>query len=96
MAYCTQLEWDKDFPFERYQSMAEDPSSHADLPDGCLARIVGRIGSGARIFEIWESSDDARRFGEDSRGLLTEFKMPMPDRTAAFELETFRIRPAAG
>jgi hypothetical protein len=90
MAFCTQLEWDEDFPFERYEAMA----AVSGFPAGALARMVGRVGTGARIFEVWESPDDARRFGESSTALLAEFKMPMPDRTAAFELVTFEAHPS--
>jgi hypothetical protein len=96
MAFCTDLEWDKDFPFDRYEAMTRRAGSHDGLPDGCLARIVGRADTGAHILEVWESPDHARRFGESSAGLLTEFRMPMPTRTVAYEVVTFRARPGPG
>ncbi len=92
MAFCTQLEWDHDFPFDRYEAMTTAAGSHAVLPEGCLARIVGRVETGARIFEVWESPDDARRFGESSASSLAEFQMPPPTRAAAFQLVSFRVR----
>lgn len=47
MAFCTQLEWDSGFPFERYEEMAGRAGSHDPLPQGCLVRVVGRKDSGA-------------------------------------------------
>ena len=92
MAFCTQLEWDSGFPFERYEEMAGRAGSHDSLPKGCLVRVVGRKDSGAYILEVWESSDDAKRFGERSAALLKEFRMPMPSRSAAFETFIFETR----
>lgn len=92
MAFCTQLEWDRGFPFDRYEAMTGKGGSQDALPEGCLARIVGRVETGARIFEVWESPGDARRFGEKSASLLAEFQMPAPSRAAAFELVSFQAR----
>jgi hypothetical protein len=96
MAFCTELEWDKDFPFDRYEAMTSRAASHDGLPDGCLARVVGRVDTGARILEVWESPDHARRFGESSAELLAEFKMPMPTRSAAYETVIFQAAPRPG
>lgn len=90
MAFITQLEWDEDFPFDRYQDMAARAHSDGKLPAGCHARLVGCVDGGARVFEVWVSADDARRFGERSGPLLAEFKMPMPTRSAAYDLDIFR------
>ena len=44
MAFCTLLQWDGDFPLERYREMNERAEGHGTaLPDGCLARIVGPV-----------------------------------------------------
>ena len=91
MAFCTHLEWDGPFPFDRYVAMVKR-SGHGNLPQGCLARVVGRKEKGAFVLEVWETSDDARRFGEGSAPLLREFDMPMPTRTAAFETVVFETR----
>jgi hypothetical protein len=92
VAFCTELEWDKDFPFDRYDSMTRRSGTHDVLPDGCLVRIVGKIETGARILEVWESPDHAKRFGESTAGLLTEFRMPAPTRAAAYEAVTFQTQ----
>ena len=64
----------------------------ADLPEGCLSRIVGRPDGGAAIIEIWQSADDARRFSERNAHLLAEFGMPAPVRVAGFETAIFQAR----
>lgn len=92
MAFCTQLEWDHDFPFDRYAAMTSASGSHGALPEGCLTRIVGRVETGARMFEVWETPDDARRFAEKSAALLSEFQMPPAVRAAAFEVVSFQAR----
>lgn len=92
MSFCTQLEWDGGFPFDRYKEMTER-SGHATLPKGCLARVVGRgKNDAAYVLEVWESPDDARRFGEASAALLQESQMPMPSRSAAYEAVVFQAR----
>ena len=91
MAFCTLLEWESSFPFDRYQQMNDRTESHAGLPEGCLSRIVGRAdGDGATIVEVWRSSDDAQRFSEQNAHLLAEFAMPAPTRVAAFETGIFQ------
>ena len=91
MAFCTLLEWESSFPFDRYQEMNERSGSHAGLPEGCLSRIVGRAdGDGATIIEVWRSSGDAQRFSEHNAHLLAEFGMPPPTRVAAFEDSVFQ------
>ena len=90
MAFCTLLEWDGAFPFDRYQEMNNRAQSHAALPAGCLSRIVGRPDGGTAIIEVWRSADDARRFSEQNAHLLAEFGMPSPTRAAAFETTIFQ------
>ena len=93
MAFCTLLEWDSAFPFDRYQQMNDRTASHAALPEGCLSRIVGRAdGGAATIIEVWQSSGDAQRFSEQHAHLLAEFGMPAPARVAAFETSIFQTR----
>ena len=93
MAFCTLLEWESAFPFDRYQQMNDRTGSHAGLPEGCLSRIVGRADTGgATIIEVWRSSGDAQRFSEDNAHLLAEFGMPPPTRVAAFETSIFQSR----
>ena len=92
MAFCTMLEFDRAFPFDRYQEMNDRAQGHAALPEGCLSRIVGRPDDGAAIIEVWRSADDARRFSEQNANLLAEFGMPSPTRAAAFETTIFQAR----
>ena len=92
MAFCTLLEWDSAFPFDRYNQMNERAGDHDGLPEGCLSRIVGRTDAGAVIIEVWRSSDDGRRFSEQHKDLIAEFEMPAPTRTAAFETAIFESR----
>ena len=93
MAFCTLLEWENAFPFDRYQQMNDRTESHAGLPEGCLSRIVGHPdGDGAAIIEVWRSGGDAQRFSEDNAHLLAEFGMPPPTRVAAFETSIFQSR----
>jgi hypothetical protein len=71
MAFCTLLEWEGGFPFDRYQQMTDRTANHQELPEGCLSRIVGRAdGGGAAIIEVWRSSGDAQRFSEQNAHLL--------------------------
>jgi hypothetical protein len=89
------LQWESDFPLERYREMTELADGHAGrLPDACLARIVGPVDTGAAIVEVWLSGDDARRFSEASAALLDEFKMPPPKQVAGFETSIFQTRVA--
>ena len=93
MAFCTLLEWESAFPFDRYQQMNDRTESHAGLPKGCLTQVVGRgDGDAATIIEVWRSGDDAQRFSEHNAHLLTEFGMPPPTRVAAFETSIFQTR----
>jgi hypothetical protein len=39
MAFCTLLEWEKAFPFDRYQEMNDRAETHAGLPEGCPSRV---------------------------------------------------------
>ena len=92
MAFCTVLEWDNDFPFDRYQELNRRAGDHEELPEGCLARIVGLLEQGARIIEVWHSDEDARLFSEKNTHLIAEMEIPPPARVAAFEANIFQAR----
>jgi len=92
MAFCTLLQWDSAFPFDRYEEMNQRAQGHEALPAGCLSRIVGGADGTATIIEVWRSGDDARRFSEQHAPLLAEFAMPPPTRVAAFETSIFQTR----
>jgi len=89
MAFCTLLQWDSAFPYDRYEELNKRAQGHATLPEGCLARIVGGTDGAATIIEVWQSGDDARRFSEQNTPLLAEFDMPSPIRVTAFETTIF-------
>jgi hypothetical protein len=90
MAFCTLLEWDEEFPFDRYQEMNTRAGVHDSLPDGCLVRVVGQVDGGARVVEVWASGDDAKRFSDENSHLISEFQLPPPSRVEAFETKVFQ------
>jgi hypothetical protein len=92
MPFCTLLEWDAEFDMARYDELNQRAGGHDELPDGCLARIVGPVETGARVIEVWESEDDARRFSEQNTPLIREVNMPPPTGVAAFETTVFLAR----
>jgi hypothetical protein len=71
--------------------MNEKAGVHDRLPDGCLTRIVGLVDSGARIIEVWQTSDDAGRFNEKHGHLIAKFNIPSPTRVSAFDATTFQV-----
>ena len=92
MAFCTVLEWDDAFPFDRYDELNARAGDHASLPDGCLARIVGAVQGGARIIEVWHSDEQAKRFSDKNSHLIGELQIPPPARVAAFQTSIFQAR----
>jgi hypothetical protein len=91
VAFCTLLEFGDTFDLDRYAEMAER-GGHGELPAGCLTRIVGKDEQRTGVIEVWDTGDDARRFGEPSAGLLAEFAMPPPTTVAAFETAIYESR----
>ncbi len=92
MAFCTLLEWDESFPFDRYQELNAQAGDHDALPDGCLARVLGAAQDGARIIEVWQSDEHAKRFSDKNSHLIAELQIPAPSRVAAFETNIFQAR----
>ena len=90
MPFCTLLEWDSGFDPEAYDELSERAGMREKLPDGCLARIVGLVQSGARVIEVWESEEDAERFSEQNTPLIRELNIPPPTGVAAFETAVFQ------
>jgi hypothetical protein len=90
--YCTLLEWEKDFDLELYNQLNERAGHQDALAPGCLGRVVGKVGSGARIIEIWASPEAARDFSVKNTPHIAELKIALPDRTAAFETSIFVTR----
>jgi hypothetical protein len=89
MPFCTLLEWDAGFDQALFDRLNERAGTSDELPDGCLARIVGLVESGARVIEVWESDAHAQRFAEQSMPLIQELNVPPPTGVAAFETTVF-------
>lgn len=92
MPFCTLLEWDSGFDMERYHELNERSGTHDELPEGCLARIVGSVETGARVIEVWESDEHAKRFADENAHLIGEVNMPPPTGVAAFATTIFEAR----
>jgi hypothetical protein len=92
VAFCTVVEWDDPFPFDRYDELNARAGDHESLPDGCLARIVGAVEEGARIVEVWQSEEHAKRFSDKNSHLIGELQIPPPARVAAFPTSIFQAR----
>lgn len=93
MPFCTLLEWDSGFDLDRYNELNHRAGTHEELPEGCLARIVGLVETGARVVEVWESDRDAQRFSEQNTPLIAEMEIPPPTGVAAFETTVFMAKP---
>lgn len=91
MPFCTivEFEWNETSDRGRFAGFIENSGAADSLPDGCLSRIGGIDDHGARVIEVWRSSDDARRFAEQSAPSLASAQMPAPSRATAFEASTF-------
>ena len=83
------MEWDSGFDRAMFDHLTERAGTIDELPDGCLTRIVGRVESGARVIEVWESDQDAQRFAERTTPLIQELKIPPPTSVAAFPTTVF-------
>ncbi|MBV9819624.1 MAG: hypothetical protein JOZ07_14925 [Solirubrobacterales bacterium] len=92
MAPCTVLDWDHEFPFDRYDELNDRAGDHKQLPEGCLARVVGGVESGAQIIEVWEFNEHAKRFSERNTPLIDELRIPPPSRVSAVEATIFQAR----
>ena len=92
MPFCTVVEWDMDLDSSVYDELNERAGGHDALPEGCLTRIVGAVDSGARIIEVWESPDHARKYSEEHSPDIAELEIPPPDRVAAFETTIYMAR----
>ena len=84
MPFCTMVEWDEDFSSDQVAKLTETAK---ELPDGCLCRIVGSPGKGAKVIEIWQSAGHAQKHAHASTASVAA--MPPPDRISAFETTTY-------
>jgi len=97
MPFCTivEFEWDETFGREQFTDMIGQVGPAEGLPAGCLSRIVGIDDTGARVIEVWNSSDDARAFAEKSAPALASSQMPQPARVTGFETTGYVVAPTA-
>jgi len=93
MPYCTfvEFEWSDSAARDGFAAAAARLGDDATLPDGCVSRIAGFDDHGARVIEVWQSSDDARAFAESSAPALAATSMPAPSRVFGFEVSTYRV-----
>jgi len=90
MAYCTivEFEWDETFDRDGFASLM---AGEENPPPGRLSRIAGIDSSGARMIEVWRSSDDARSFAEKSAPALARVALPAPSRVVGFEVTQYVV-----
>ena len=92
MPFCTMVEWDTGFDVDLHDKLTAQAGP--GLPAGCLSRIVGIVGTGAKVIEVWQSPDHAQRFAESSAPALASVEMPPPDRVSAFETTAYLTTPS--
>jgi hypothetical protein len=72
MTFCTivEFEWDEGFDHAAFASTLDRVSGASPPPEGRLSRIARIDARGARMIEVWRSSDDAQAFAQQSASLL--------------------------
>lgn len=90
MAYCTivEFEWDETFDHSGFSSLIAEEQNP---PPGRISRIAGIGSTGARMIEVWRSSDDARAFAEQSGPALADAALPSPSRVTGFDVTTYTV-----
>jgi hypothetical protein len=93
MPYCTVVEfaWDESFDHSGFRATISSLGGTDELPTGCLSRIVGIDGNGARMIDVWRSDADAREFAERSAPMLSKVALPAPSRVFSFEVATYLV-----
>jgi hypothetical protein len=93
MPYCTvvEFEWDASFDWEEFAKVVGAGAAGGAGPAGRLSQISGIDDKGARMIEVWRSSDDARAFAEQSKPMLAEVRMPAPSRVFGFEVTSYTV-----
>jgi hypothetical protein len=93
MPYCTivEFEWSEGLDRERFASMVGGAGAGETAPEGRLSKIAGIDDTGARVIEVWRSSDDARRFAEQSAPSVSAVQMPAPSRVFGFEVTSYVV-----
>ena len=93
MPYCTVVEFEWSSPEERkqFENMIGAAGDAGPGPEGRLSRISGIDDAGARMIEVWRSSDDARAFAEQSGPAMAVAEMPAPSRVYGFEVTSYEV-----
>jgi hypothetical protein len=92
MTFCTivEFEWDESFDHESFASTL-DQLSKGSPPEGRLSKIAGIDAKGARMIEVWRSSDDAQAFAQQSAPHLATVQLPPPSRVVGFEVTDYVV-----
>ena len=90
MAYCTivEFEWDETFDRDHFAALV---AGEPEPPAGRMSRIAGIDAAGARMIEVWRSSDDARACAEKSGPALASAALPSPSRVVGLEVTTYVV-----
>jgi hypothetical protein len=93
MPFCTivEFEWDESFDHEGFASMLDKMSEGTAPPEGRLSKIAGVDAKGARMIEVWRSSEDAQAFARQSAPLLATAPLPPPSRVVGFEVTSYVV-----
>jgi hypothetical protein len=93
MTFCTivEFEWNETFDRERFESMIKMAGGDQPPPEGCLSRIAGVDDKGARIIEVWRSSDDATAHAENTAPDLSAGQWPAPSRVFGFDVTSYDV-----
>lgn len=92
MAFCTIVEWDSEIDPGAFAALLQSAGTQAELPAGCLSRLVGNAGAGPCVIEVWQSGDDAKRYGEESAPKVGASEIPPPTRVVGFEADVYQSR----
>ena len=88
MPFCAIVEWDQDVS----GALSELSSGQDEPAASSLVRIFGSSESGTYAIELWDSSEDAKRFSEESAPALARSALAPPARVTAFETSSVFIR----
>ena len=92
MAFCTIVEWDSEIDPGAFAALLQSAGTQAEWPAGCISRLVGNAGAGQCVIEVWQSGDDAKRYGEESAPKVGASEIPPPTRVVGFEADVYQSR----
>ena len=89
MPVCTIVEWDQDLGAEGW---LDPPGEHDAPPSGSMVRFFGASDSGTFAIELWDSSEEARRFSAETAPSLSQSAWPPPTRVTGLETSWLYLR----